>query len=108
MHSPLPRWSFLAALLCLTCAACLQAQPNSPALAGDYVGTLSSIHLRLHIQQSKNGALTGTLDSIDQEAFGIPCAEVTINGAQFSFSIPAVHGTYKGEILAGGLTISGI
>jgi CubicO group peptidase (beta-lactamase class C family) len=108
MRRPLPRWSLLAALLCLACAAGLHAQPASPSLAGDYAGTLGSLHLRLHIQQRENGALIGTMDSVDQGAFGIPCADLAIDGAQFSFSIPAVHGTYKGEILAGGLTISGI
>ena len=83
-------------------------KPPHPPLAGDYAGTLGSLHLRLHIQRGENGALTGTMDSIDQGAFGIPCADVAITGAQFSFSFPRSKEPTKAKSFAGSLTISGI
>lgn len=47
------------------------------------------------------------MDSIDQGAFGIPCSQFVLSGRQFSFKVPAVHGTYKGEVSADGNTITG-
>lgn len=51
--------------------------------------------------------LAGTLDSTDQDAYGIPCAQVVLTGKKFSFTVPEVSGTYKGEVSADGNTITG-
>lgn len=67
-------------------------------IAGDYAGTLGTLHLKLHITAAPDGSLSGTLDSPDQGANGIPCSEFQYNGAALSFSVPAVHGTWKGTV----------
>ena len=48
---------------------------QKPDVAGDYSGTLGPIHLKLHIKAGTDGTLTGTLDSPDQGANGIPCSD---------------------------------
>lgn len=80
------------------------AQSN-PAVAGDYAGILGgTLHVKLHIEIDAAGAITGTLDSVDQGALGIPCAGFHLEGQSLTFTIPAVHGTWKGTVTADGLT----
>src|ERR1035437_3474919 len=71
---------------------------QKPAIAGDYAGTLGSLHLKLHLKADGAGAITGTLDSTDQGAMGIPCADFHLDGQAFAFSVPAVHGSWKGSV----------
>jgi CubicO group peptidase (beta-lactamase class C family) len=73
------------------------AQPK-PNIAGDYAGTLGPLHLKLHIVAAPDGALTGTLDSTDQGASGIPCQNFQFDGHSLSFSVPAVRGAWKGTV----------
>jgi len=81
---------------------------SKPSVAGDYAGVLGGIlHLKLHIKAADDGALSGALDSIDQGAMGIPCADFKIDGANLSFRVPAVNGTWKGKIAADGSSLSG-
>ena len=78
---------------------------SGPAAAGDYAGVLGgALHVKLHIKADAQGALTGTLDSTDQGALGIPCADFHIDGQTLTFSVSAVHGTWKGTVNADGLT----
>jgi hypothetical protein len=96
-----------AFLLCTVFASPVNGQTASPPVAGDYTGMLGPLHLKLHVQQDPAGKLTGTMDSTDQGANGIPCTQFALSGTQFSFSVPAVHGTYKGETSSDGNTITG-
>jgi serine-type D-Ala-D-Ala carboxypeptidase/endopeptidase len=84
----------------------LRAQP-APPVHGDYLGTLGPLHLKLHVAVAADGALSGTLDSPDQGAVGIPCAEFHVQGDTFSFTVPAVHGTWSGAIARDGATLEG-
>jgi hypothetical protein len=59
------------------------------------------------VRISSPTTLTGTLDSIDEDAFGIPCTEFVLSGTQFSFTSPSTSDNYKGEISADGNTITG-
>ncbi len=93
------RWIMFA-----TVAAAVLA-PKCPAqsqLAGDWQGTLSAggaeLHLILHITAGKDGALTATLDSIDQGALGIPVISIALKGSAFSMTVDAVHGAYEGTV----------
>ncbi len=79
------------------------AQP-APTVAGDYAGTLGPLHVKLHVKVDTAGAITGTLDSPDQGALGIPCADFHLDGLALSFSVPAVHGVWKGTVSADGLS----
>jgi len=82
------------------------AQPK-PSVAGDYAGVLGgALHLKLHIVAASDGALSGTLDSPDQGANGIPCADFHVDGETLTFRVPVVNGTWKGKIGADG-TLSG-
>ena len=90
-------WMRLLALSGLF-ACGLSAQSN-PSLAGDYAGILSgALHLKLHITATPNGSLSGTLDSIDQGANGIPCTDFKNDGNTLSFRVPAVSGTWTGTV----------
>jgi CubicO group peptidase (beta-lactamase class C family) len=80
------------------------AQPT-PSIAGDYAGILGgALHVKLHIKVNTAGAITGTLDSTDQGAMDIPCADFHLEGQTLTFTIPAVHGTWKGTFATDGLT----
>jgi serine-type D-Ala-D-Ala carboxypeptidase/endopeptidase len=84
------------------------ASAQKPAnLAGDYSGMLSTLHLKLHLKAAPDGTLSGTLDSPDQGANGIPCAEFHVDGANLSFTVPSVHGSWTGKLSADGNTLSG-
>lgn len=84
----------------------VQAQAP-PAVKGDYVGMLGPLHLKLHVIAAADGALSGTLDSLDQGAIGIPCTDFHVQGHTFSFAVPAVPGKWTGTIQDGGDTLSG-
>ncbi len=82
------------------------AQPK-PAPNGDYVGTLGPLLLKLHLKADPGGTMSGTLDSPDQGANGLACADFHIDGQSLSFTVPAVHGSWKGTASSDGLTLSG-
>jgi serine-type D-Ala-D-Ala carboxypeptidase/endopeptidase len=100
---------FSAPAAALACALMLSfgtlpssAQP-APTLAGDYVGTLGPLHVKLHIKVDATGAITGTLDSADQGVIGIPCADFHLDSQKLSFTIPSIQGSWKGAVTADGL-----
>ncbi len=80
-------------------------------IAGDWQGTLNAggteLRLVLHVTKAADGSLKSTLDSVDQNANGIPVASTTLKGSDFSLDVQAVHGTYEGKVAADGKTISG-
>jgi D-alanyl-D-alanine-carboxypeptidase/D-alanyl-D-alanine-endopeptidase len=80
---------------------------QKPDVAGDYSGTLGPIHLKLHIKAGTDGTLTGTLDSPDQGANGIPCSDFHFDGKELSFSVPAVHGSWQGSVSPDGQSLAG-
>ena len=73
-----------------------------PSVAGDWAGTLTAgpaqLRLVLHITAAKDGTLTGTLDSLDQGAIGIPVSSIELRGSQLTLGLPAVSGTYAGTV----------
>jgi len=116
--------SALALIMCAATTLILPAQSSSsnaastakpapisaqqkPTIAGDYAGNLGGLHLKLHIKIDVANAVTGTLDSTDQGAMGIPCAEFHLDGQALAFSVPAVHGSWKGTVSADGASLAG-
>ncbi len=83
---------------------CLQAQD----ITGDWQGTLSAggmeLRLALHINKSADGSYQGTMDSIDQNANGIPLSAISVKDSNVSFNVDAVHGSYEGKLAAGAIT----
>ena len=68
---------------------------------------MGDLRLVLHIAKAPNGSLTATLDSVDQEANGIPVKSATLKDSKLTLDVEAVHGTYEGTIGADGKSISG-
>ena len=68
-------------------------------VTGDWHGTLSvngaELRLVLHISKNSDGSLKATLDSIDQNANGIPVTSATLRGSALSLKVDAVHGWYE-------------
>jgi len=85
--------------------ACAQATPA--AVQGDFIGTLGPLSLKLHIKAATDGTLSGAIDSPNQGAYGIPCADFRIEGQTLSFKVPAVNGSWTGSIENNGATLSG-
>jgi len=79
----------------------------TPHLSGDYVGTLGPLHLRLHLKLDASGTISGTMDSPDQGANGLACADFKLQGEALSFSVPVVHGTWKGTVSGDAKTLTG-
>src|SRR5579864_1686365 len=68
---------------------------------GDWLGTLDTgmgrLRLVLHVVNTEDG-LSATLDSLDQNAKGIPVTSITRNGPSLKFDVKSVGGSYEGTI----------
>lgn len=67
-------------------------------VTGDWQGSLKAagaeLRLVLHITKAADGTLKATLDSVDQNANGIPVSSVALKGSQLSLDIvPCVAAT---------------
>jgi len=94
--------------VCIFAATPFGAQAQAaPPISGDYVGTLGPLHLRLHLKLGDSETLSGTMDSPDQGANGLACADLKLQGDVLSFSVPIVRGTWKGTISADARTLTG-
>ena len=73
----------LACALAMGIAAECQVQTE---VAGDWHGSLHTaggeLHLVLHITRGQDGSLGATLDSVDQNANGIPVTKITLKGSE--------------------------
>ena len=94
-----------------TLAALLPVCRAQSPIAGDWQGTLSAggaeLHLVLHIAAAKDGSLSGTLDSVDQAANGIPITTITLKDSKLALAIDTVHGTYEGTVNGDATEIDG-
>lgn len=97
-------------ILFIACGAgvrCARAQD----VEGDWQGTLDTgmgqLRLVLHISKSQDGALKATLDSVDQNANGIPVNSITLKDSKLNLDVAAVHGTYNGQVQPDGKAIKG-
>jgi serine-type D-Ala-D-Ala carboxypeptidase/endopeptidase len=107
-RSTIHRIAITALLTMVAMAGTLALAQQKSNIAGDYVGTLGSLHLKLHLKMGADGVLSGTLDSPDQGASGLPCADFHLDGTALSFGVPSVHGKWKGTIGRDGASLSGI
>ena len=108
MRNRIPRTILTVGLVCALLALPIGAQSIRSPIAGDYGGTDIQWFVRLHVRQTPSGTLTGTNDIIDIGAYGIPCANVVFTGKHLSFAVPAVGGSYEGDVSDDGNTITGI
>jgi uncharacterized protein len=91
--------------LALTVAMAAALGPVAQAQAqvtGDWQGTLSAggveLRLVLHITAGKDGALTATLDSVDQGAYAIPVSSISLSNSKLNLIVDAVRGAYAGTV----------
>ena len=89
--------------------AALLAQ--SPGLEGLWQGSLDvgamKLRLALHVSKAADGKLTGTMDSIDQGANGIPIDSITQEQDAVRFQITRIGGSYEGAMNAAKSQIEG-
>jgi CubicO group peptidase (beta-lactamase class C family) len=108
LHATRPQLPSLLAILTTTLILLFAIMPAhaqpAPTVAGDYAGILGgALHVKLHIKVDAAGAITGSLDSTDQGAMGIPCADFKLDGQNLTFAVPAVNGKWKGTVTTTGL-----
>lgn len=99
--------TLLSILLAIAFGASPIVAEQSPSVAGDYSGSLGPLQLRLHLKTAADGSLSCTLDSPNQGANGLACADVHRDGASLRFSVPVVHGSWKGTVDADGRALAG-
>lgn len=113
--------SWKMCVLFLACAVCglpefaIAGNPNasSPeaAIEGDWHGTLkvgdAELRLAMHIAKTSDGKYTATLDSLDQNANGIPVTSMTYKDSKLDFAADSIQGSYEGIVEAGGSEIRG-
>jgi serine-type D-Ala-D-Ala carboxypeptidase/endopeptidase len=95
------RFALLSLLLCIPVAA------QMPKIEGDYSGVVGPLHLKLHLKAGAGGAVDGTLDSVDQGATGLPCANFNLEHTTLSFEVPSVGGKWHGTVSDDGATLTG-
>jgi hypothetical protein len=94
-------------------APAIAAPAAAASIAGDWHGSLDAdgktLRVVLHIVAAKDGALTGSLDSLDQGLFGIPVATVVLKDSKLTLTVEAlpVHASYEGTVKACGSGIDG-
>lgn len=99
---------FACCLSGLLLIAALGFAQQKPELTGDYAGVLAPLHVKLHLDTGHDGTITGTVDSPDQNLYGLQCTNFHINGQSLSFDVPMVHGTWIGFVSGDGSTLSGM
>lgn len=71
-------------------------------IVGDWAGALdlgsASLRVVFHISQGDGGALSATMDSPDQGAFGIAVDTTTFEDRKLRLAIAAVAGGYEGTL----------
>jgi fermentation-respiration switch protein FrsA (DUF1100 family) len=100
-----------AAITALTAFAAPLGAQQSADLIGDWLGTLQAggteLRIALHFTASEDGSVTGTMDSLDQGATGIPVADVTLSGQTVSLTVPSAGARYEGQLSEEGTRIDG-
>ena len=80
-------------------------------VAGTWNGTLvagaASFRLRLNFAKSTTGAATGTIDSVDQGANGIPLSTITHKAGKIRFEARGMGAVYEGTLAADGSLLAG-
>jgi D-alanyl-D-alanine-carboxypeptidase/D-alanyl-D-alanine-endopeptidase len=99
---------FAAFLISLMFSNVIFAQPSSTvasdasqSVEGFWLGTLHAPSITLRIQltiTTEGGQLACSLDSLDQDSFGLPCSNIIYSDKKLSFDIPVVKGHWNGRM----------
>ncbi len=77
---------------------------------GKWEGTLDAMGNKLRLVfhlGNKEGSATGTIDSLDQGAMGIPMDEITATDGMIKISVRVITGSYAGKLSEDGKTLTG-
>ena len=78
------------------------ADQFSRGVLGSWEGKLTSkdgaFRVAVHIWPDNNGKLTGTADSVDEDAVEIPVDSITLNKSDLHFEVASVAGAYEGKL----------
>jgi len=100
-------WKPLAAFVILSSA--VHAQPAK--IVGSWLGTLDAgpqkLRMGLHITGNDKGELTSSLDSLDQNALGIPVQQTSLTNNNLHLDIPAPPAQYDGALNSDGNELAG-
>jgi hypothetical protein len=93
----------MKALLFSCCFVALTAgSAVAQSVAGDWKGTLrppnAELRLVVHIMSNDKGELSGSMDSLDQGARGIPIDRVSVKDGKLTFDVDRVRGRYEGTV----------
>ncbi len=85
---------------------------QAASLAGSWLGTLKvppSTELRIvfNLTANPDGSLSGTLDSPDQGASGIPITQIKFEDGRVHVAVERVMGSYEGTLSADGSELDG-
>lgn len=98
------------AAFCLVVATA-QGQAPSPDLAGTWQGKLivpgGSLRLVFHISKNAAGEYSGTVDSVDQGASGLPIKSASLVGHKARVEMAAPVASFEGTLSADGKRIEG-
>jgi hypothetical protein len=86
----------------------LSVAQSNPNLAGDYAGTLMSMHITLHLIANGTGGYSGTVDNSSQGVYAMPCSDIQVNGQALSFNVPSTRATWTGVVSGDGTTLTGV
>ena len=80
-------------------------------IAGTWNGELTtpggSLRLRVNIAKTAVGVATGTIDSLDQGANGIPISTITLKDGKVRIEVNGIGAVYEGTLAADGSKLSG-
>ena len=69
---------------------------------GNWAGALSAggstLRIVFHFRSIPGGTIRCSMDSLDQNAMGIPCGEVALDANHVTLNAVAIHGTYDGTL----------
>jgi len=72
-----------------------------PDIAGTWLGKLSvgevSLRVAFNLKHDAKGAWSGTLDSPDQNAYGIAIDTVKLEGTTLKITIAMIQGSFEGQ-----------
>ena len=90
----------------------LAASAKASPVDGIWLGTLparvQSLRIQIIVTSDSEAHEHCSMDSIDQGAFNIDCANVVYADRKFDFDVPAVHGHWSGELSIDQKTLTGI
>jgi uncharacterized protein len=103
--------SFLSFNSSISAASKLNPDPDS-LIVGTWLGNLKiqtiSLRIIFHINTDSVGAFTGTLDSPDQGATGIPLTGVSYKDENVKFEVGSIKGYFEGKLNTDSMKLEGI